>query len=195
MHCWVQFTHSVVSDSLWPRGLQQARIPCPLLSPRAYSNSCPSRKWCHPTIPSSVVPFSSCLQSFPGSKSFPMSRFFTSRGQTIGVSPSESVLPLNIQDWFPLGLTGCMACAVSRNVNWWSHYGKQYGVSSKNLKYNYHMIQQSHFWVHIPEEMKTEYWRDPCTSIFTIAKVWKQTKCPSIDEWIQKKCIHTHTME
>ena len=184
-----------MSDSLWPHGLQHARLPCPSPTPGAFSNLCPLSRWYHPTISSSVVPFSSCLQSFPGSGSFPMSWLFLSGGQSIGVSASASVISMNIQGWFPLGLTGCMACAVSRNVNWWSHYGKQYGVSSKNLKYNYHMIQQSHFWVHIPEEMKTEYWRDPCTSIFTIAKVWKQTKCPSIDEWIQKKCIHTHTME
>ena len=100
------FNCSVVSDSLWPRGLQHTRLPCPSPTPGAYSNSCASRWWCHPTILSSVVPFSSCLQSFPESKSFPRSQFFTSRGQSIGVSASASVLPMNIKHWFPLGWTG-----------------------------------------------------------------------------------------
>ena len=101
-----QFSCSVVSNSLWPHGLQHARLPCPSPTPRACSNSCPSSQWCHPTVSSSVVPFSSCLQSFPASESFPVSQFFTSDGQGIGASASASVLPMNIQDWFPLGLTG-----------------------------------------------------------------------------------------
>jgi len=95
-----------MSHSLWPHGLQHARLPCPSPTPGVYSNSCLLHQWCHPTISSSVVPFSSCLQSFPASRSFPMSQFFTSGGQSIGVSASTSVLPMNIQDWFPLGLTG-----------------------------------------------------------------------------------------
>ena len=94
-----------MSNSLWPHGLQHARLPCPSSAPGDCSNSCPSSWWCHPTISSSVVPFSSSLQSFPASGSFPMSQFFTSGGQSIGVSASTSVLPLNIQDWFPSGLT------------------------------------------------------------------------------------------
>ena len=102
----IQFSRSVVSDSLLPHGLQHARPPCPSPTLGAYSNSCPSRRWCHPTISSSVVPFSSCLQSFPASGSFQMSQFFTSGGQSIGVSASTLVLPMNIQGWFPLGLTG-----------------------------------------------------------------------------------------
>ena len=102
----VQFSHSVMSDSFWPHGLQFARLPCSSPTPRAYSNSCPSSQWCHPTISSSVVPFSSCLQSFPASGSFPMSQLITSSGQSMGVSASASVLPMIIQDWFPLGLTG-----------------------------------------------------------------------------------------
>ena len=102
----VQFNRSVVSDSLPPYGLQHARLPCPSPTPWACSNSCPSSWWCHPNISSSVVPFSSCLQSFPASGSFPRSQFFTSGGQSIGVSASASVLPVNIQDWFSLGLTG-----------------------------------------------------------------------------------------
>ena len=103
---WVQFSCSVVSDSLQPHGLQHARTPCPSPTPRAYSNSCPLSWWCHSTISSSVVPFSSHLQSFPASRYFPMSQFFTAGGQSIGVSASASVLPMNTQDWSPLGWTG-----------------------------------------------------------------------------------------
>ena len=103
----VQFSSvAVASESSWPHGWKHARLPCPSPTPRAYSNSCPLNRWCHPTISFSVVPFSSHLQSFPASGSFPMSRFFTSGGQSIGVSASASVLPMNIQDWFPLGWTG-----------------------------------------------------------------------------------------
>ena len=102
----VQFSHSILSNSLWPHGLQHARPPCPSPTPRVYSNSCPLRQWCPPTISSSVVPFSSHPQSFPASRSFQMSQFFTSGGQSIGASASASVLPMNIQDWFPLGRTG-----------------------------------------------------------------------------------------
>ena len=99
------FSRSVVSDSLQPHGLRHARLPCPAPTPGVYLNSCPSSQWCHPTISSSVVPFSSCLQSCPASGSFPMSQFFASGGQSIGVSASASVLSMNIQDWSPLGWT------------------------------------------------------------------------------------------
>ena len=105
----VQFSHSVTSDSLQPHGLQHARLPCSSPTPGACSNSCPLCWWCHPTILSSVVPFSSCLQSFPASKYFPMNQFFTSGGQSIGVSASASVLPVNIQDWFLLRWTGLIS--------------------------------------------------------------------------------------
>ena len=101
----VQFSRSVVSNSLWPHGLQHARLPCPTPTPGVYSDSCPLCPWCHPTISSSVVPFSSHLQSFPASGSFPMSHF-TSGGQSIGVSASASFLAVNTQDWSPLGWTG-----------------------------------------------------------------------------------------
>ena len=101
------FSCSVMSDSLWPHGLQYTRLPCPSPSPRACSNSCPLSRWCHRTISTFVVPFSSHLQSFPASGSFQMSQFFTSGGQSIGVS--ASVLPMNIQDWFPLGWTGLIS--------------------------------------------------------------------------------------
>ena len=103
----VQFSRSVMSDSLWPHRLQHTRPPCPSPTPGVHSNSCPLSRWCHPAISSSVVPFSSRLQSFPGSGSFPMSQFFTSGGQSIEVSASASVLPVNIQDSFPLELTPC----------------------------------------------------------------------------------------
>ena len=103
---WVQFSLSVVSDSLWTHGLQHASLLCPSWTPRIYSNSCPSHQWFHPTISSSVIPFSSPLRSFPASRSFQMSQFFTSGGHSIGVSASASVLPMNIQDCFPLGWTG-----------------------------------------------------------------------------------------
>ena len=102
----VQFSHSVVSDSLWPHELQHSRPPCPPPTPRVHPNSCPSSWWCHPAISSFVVPFSSCPQSFPASKSFPMSRLFTSCGQSSGALASVSVLPVTTQDWFPLRLTG-----------------------------------------------------------------------------------------
>ena len=102
----VQFSHSAMSNSLWSHGLQHARLPCPSPSPGAYSNSCPSSQWCHPTISSCVIPFSSCLQPFPASGSFLMSQFFSSLGQGIGVSASASVLPMNTQEGSPLGWTG-----------------------------------------------------------------------------------------
>ena len=101
-----QFSCLVMSDSLRPHKLQHARPPCPSPMPGVYSNSCPLSQWCHPTISSSVVPFSSHLQSFPASGSFQMSQFFTSGGQSIGTLASTSVLPMNTQDWSPLGWTG-----------------------------------------------------------------------------------------
>ena len=110
----VQFSHSIVSHTLRPYELQHARPPCPSPTPGACSNSCPLSWWCHPNITSSVIPFFSCLQSFPASGSFPMNQFFTSSGQSIGASTSASVLPMNIQDWFPLGLTGLISLQSKR---------------------------------------------------------------------------------
>ena len=101
----IQFSRSVMSDSLWPHELQHARPPCPSPTPRVHPNPCPSSRWCHSTILSSLVPFFSCPQSFPESESFPMSQLFASGGQRIGVSASVSVLPVNTQDWSPLGWT------------------------------------------------------------------------------------------
>ena len=102
----VQFSRSVLFDSLWPHGLQNARPPCPSPTPGVHSNSRPLSRWCHPTISSYVVPFASHLKSFTASGYFQMSQFFASSGQSIGVSALTSVLPMNIQDWFPLGWTG-----------------------------------------------------------------------------------------
>ena len=101
-----QLSRSVVSDSLRPHELQHARPPCPSPTPGVHPNPCLWSRWCHPTISSSVIPFSSCPQSFPASGSFPMSQLFASGGQSIGVSASTSVLPIDTQDWSPLGWTG-----------------------------------------------------------------------------------------
>ena len=106
--CSVQFSRSVVSDSLQPHGLQHARLPCSSLTPRAWSDSCPSSWWCHPTILSSVISFSSCFQSSQYQDLFQW--VFTSGGQNIGTAASALVLPMNIQDWFPLGLTVWSPC-------------------------------------------------------------------------------------
>ena len=102
----VQFSCSVVSDSLWPHEPQHARPPCPSPTPRVHPNPCPSSRWCYPTISSSVIPFPPCPQSFPVSGSFQISQLFTSGGQSVGVAASTSVLPMNTQDWFPLKWTG-----------------------------------------------------------------------------------------
>ena len=106
-----QFSHSVMSDSLWPHGPWHVRPPCLSPTPRVYSNSCPLSQWCHPTISSSLVPFSSCPQSFPASGSFQMSQLFASGGQSIGVSASTSVFPVNTQDWSPFAWTGGSPCS------------------------------------------------------------------------------------
>ena len=106
----VQFSRSVMSDFLRPHEPQHARPPCPSPSPRVHPNPCPLSRWCHPTSSSSVVPFSSCLQSLPASGSFPMSQLFASGGQSTRVSASTSVLPMNTQDW-SLGWTGWISCS------------------------------------------------------------------------------------
>ena len=110
----VQFSHSVMSDSLWPHGLQHTRLPWPSPTPGDNSNSCPSHWWCHPAISSSFVPFSSCFQPLSASGPLPMSQFFASGGQSTGVSASASVLPMNIQEWFALGWTGWISLKSKR---------------------------------------------------------------------------------
>ena len=106
-----------MSDVLQPHGLQHARTPCPSPTPRCYSNSCPLSWWCYPTVSSSIVPFSSCPQSFPASGSFQMNQFFASGGQSIGASASASAVPMNIQDWFPLGWTGWISLQF-KGLSW-----------------------------------------------------------------------------
>ena len=148
----VQFSLSVVSVSLQPHGLQHARLPCPSPTPGAYLNSCPSSQWCHTTISSSVVPFSSHLQSFPASGSFQMSQFFASGGQSIGVSASVSVLPMNIQDWFPLGWTGWISLSSqdlldsSRDSQEgiYTHTFSENIVFCKNINIHHHSHQYNH---------------------------------------------------
>ena len=129
------FSHSVVSDSLRPHGRQHARLPCPSPSPRVCSNSCPLTQWCHPIIPFSVAPFFSCPQSFPVSGYLTLSRLSTSGGQSLGASASASVLPVNIQGWFPSGWTGLISLlskGLSRafpNTTIWKH--QFFGISSQ----------------------------------------------------------------
>jgi len=133
----VQFSCSVVSNFLWLHELQHTRLPCPSPTPRAYSSSRPYW-WCHPTISPSVIPFSSCLHSFPASGSFPMNQFFTSGDQSIGISPSASVLPMNIQDWFTLWWTGWISLqskALSRL--WYSPTPQFKSIDSLVLSFLY----------------------------------------------------------
>ena len=123
IYIWKLVQFSLSLSRVWPSGLQHARLPCPSPIPGARSNSRPSSRWCHPTTSSSVVPFSSCLQSFSASGSFPMSLFFESGGQSIGAS--ASVLPMNIQDWSPLGLTGLISLEAKLHLNWINDTGNR----------------------------------------------------------------------
>ena len=151
----VQFSRSVVSDSLRPHESQHARSPCPSTTPEVYSDSSPSSQWCHPTISSSVVPFSSCLWSFPASGSFPVSQFFAVNGQSIGISASASVLPMNIQDWFPLGLTSLISLqstGLSRVFSSTIVQKHQFLGAQPSLQSNSHI----HTW--LPE--KPQLWLD-----------------------------------
>ena len=143
---FIQFSHSVVSNSLRPHGLQHARLPCPSPAPRAYSNSCPLSWWRHPTISSSVVPFSSHLQSFPASGSFHMSQFFISGSQSIGVSASVSVLPLNIQAWFPLGWTGWISLLCKGLKSLLQHHSSKASILRHSA---FFIVQLSHPYVTI----------------------------------------------
>ena len=124
-----------------PNGLQHARLPCPSPTPRVYTNSCPLNWWCHATISSSVVPFSSRLQSFPASRSFPVSQFFASGGQSIRVSASASVLPMNIQDWFPLGLTGWISLLSKILKSLLQHHSSKASIL---LRSAFFIVQLSH---------------------------------------------------
>ena len=138
----VQFSCSVMSDSLRPHEPQHTRPPCPSPIPEVHLNSCPLSRWCHPVISSSVIPFSSCPQSFPGSGSFPMSHFFASGGQSIGVSASTSVLPMNTQDWAPLGWTGWISLqskGLSRVFSNTTVQKRQFSGSQLSLWSNSHL--------------------------------------------------------
>ena len=156
----VQFSHSVVSRSLQPHGLQYTRLPRPSPTPRARSNSCPLSQWCHPTISSSVIPLSR-FQSFPASGSFPLSQFFASGGQSIGVSASTSVLPLNTQDWYPLGWTGWISLqskGLSRVFSNTTVQKHQFFCTQLSLQANSHIhtwpLEKPHPWLNGPLSAK-----------------------------------------
>ena len=145
--------------TLQPHGLQHAKSPCPSPTPKACSNSCPSSQWCHQTISSSVIPFSSCLQSFPASGSFPVTQFFTWGGQSIGAS--ASVLPMNIQDWFPLGLPGLISMqstGLTRVFFSTTVQKHQFFAARLSLWSNSHictwLLEKPQFWLHGPLQVK-----------------------------------------
>ena len=135
------FCHLVMSKPLWPNGLQHARLPCPSSSPRACSDSCLLSWCCHPNISSSIVPFSFCLQSFPASASFPLSQFFASGGQSIVASASVSVLPMNIQDWFPLELTSLVSLQSKGLSNLLQHHSSKASILRRSA---FFIVQLSH---------------------------------------------------
>ena len=152
---------SVASDSLQPHRLHQARFLCPSPSPGACSNSCPLSRWCHPTIPSSVITYSCCPQSFSASGSFPRSQFFASGGQSIGLSVSASVLPMNIQGWFPLGRTGLISLQpkglsrISSNITVQKHqfFGTQLSLWSNSYIHTW-LLEKSWLWLDGPLSTK-----------------------------------------
>ena len=154
-HLSVQFSHSVSSNCLWPHGLKHARPPSPSPTPGVDSNSCPLSWWCHPTISSSAIPFSSHLQSFPASESFPLSQLLTSGGQNIGASASPSVLTMNIQDWSPLGWTGWISLQskglsrVFSNTTVWKHqfFGPQLSLWS-NSHTDTWLLEKLYLWLY-----------------------------------------------
>ena len=133
-------SYSVVSDSLQPHGLQRARPPCPSPTPGVYSNSWPLSQWCHPTI-SSSIPFSSCLQSFPSSGPFPMSQLFTSGGQSIGVSTSTSVLPMNTQNWSPFGWTGWISLQSKGLKSLLQHHSSKASILRRSVFFTAQLSQ------------------------------------------------------
>ena len=156
----VHFSRSVMSDSLWPHGLQNARPPCPSPTPRVYSNSCPLSRWWHPTISSSVVPFSSLPSIFPASGSFPMSQFFASGGQSIGALATASVPPVNIQDCFPLGNSFHSYC--------FSHFGAQ----------SLGCVQ-----------LFATLWTTACQASLSFAIFWRLFKLMSIESVMPSNCL------
>ena len=148
------FSHSGMSDSLRPHGLQQARLPCPSPTPGVCSNSCPLSQWCHPATSSSAVPFSSRLRSFPASGSFLMSWLFTSGGQSIGVSASTSVLPMNTKDWsFRMDWLDLLAVQGSLK-SLFQHHSWKTSVLQRSAFFIYHMSQQSHSWAWVRKRQR-----------------------------------------
>ena len=148
------FSHPVLSDCLQSHGVQHIKFPCPSPSPRVCSNSCPLSQWCHPTISSSLIPFFSCPQSFPTSGSFPISRLFTSGSQSIGASASVSVLPMNIQGWFPLGLTDLISLqskGLSRVFSRTVIQRHQFFSAQPSLQSNFFMVTSV-----------LDYWKNHC---------------------------------
>ena len=151
----VQFSYSVMSDSLQRHGLHHTRLPHPSPTPGACSNSCPSSQWCHPTILTSVIPFSSCLQSFPASGSFPVSQFFASVDQNIEASASSSVLPMNIQDCFPLGLTGLISLQDKELSNVIQHDSSKASILWHSASF---MVQISHPYMNTGKTLALTRW-------------------------------------
>ena len=152
---YVAVVHSVMSNSLQSHGLQQARLPCPSLSPCVCSNSWPLSQWWHLTISSSVAPFSSCLQSFPASGSFPMSLLFTSGGQSIRVSASASVLPIGIQGWFPYGLTGLISSQSKGLSSLRQHHSFKASILWSSA---FFMVRLSHLYVTTGKTIALTIW-------------------------------------
>ena len=186
----VQFSLSVVSNSLWPHESQHARPPCPSPTPRVYSNSRPSSRWCHPAISSSVVPFSSCPQSLPASGSFPMSQLFAWGGQSIGVSALASVLPTNTQDWSPLEWIGWISLqskGLSMNTNLGVHGSSELHTEIKDgnlvVFYTSHFILNKYFW-HLSVPI----------IILSSSSVMEKAEIPSQGAWIlaeERQTQHT----
>ena len=177
----VQFSGSVMSDSLQPHELQHTRPPCPSPTPRVHPNPCPLSQWCHPAISSSVIPFSSFPQSLPESGSFPMSQLFTRGGQSIGVSASTSILPMNTQDWFPLGWTGWISFLSKGLSRVFSNttVQKQAGRRAKNLHILCSWLQRQnlHFYLcrevwHGIRVLELEGTSRLSTSILQMRKLW-----------------------
>ena len=144
-----------MSDSLWPHGLQHDRLPCPSLSPGVFSNSCPLSQWCHPTILSSVTLFSSWPQSFPASGSFPMSWLFASSGQSIEASATLSALPMNIQGWFPLGLTGCSPFVQGTLKSLLQHHSSKASILQHSAFFT---VQLSHLYMTTEKTIALTRW-------------------------------------
>ena len=153
-------SHLIISDSLWPHGLPHTRPPCPSPTPGAYSNSCPLSRWCHPTISFSVIPFFSHLQSFPASGSFLMSQFFTSDGQCIGVS--ASVLPVNIQDWFPLGWTGWISLQSKGLSRVWNFHMPLTLLHQRADRLKITITGNEPIWSHGPQSCLTQWNYEAC---------------------------------